>query len=145
MFNTLNLPVLNQIHNLNGMINMSNLALNMIVRNLTSLRDAMNHGLEVILELLTLKHIPLEARWETYERLVSKDILTKIDLYHDGFVEVLNPNFTLYDHFYVERHSTQLYTVMYDQICDKELDNEIVEKWQELVLASGHAGFIYDW
>jgi len=125
------------------------------VEALIEARKLIDEHMQPILESLKDKSIPLEERWAAYSELVKNDILTEIETYGDGFVDVLGDNITLHDDFYIELHQMSRYTTMYQSVAEAQGDCAWEEKlfsvqknlpeWQEQVLASGRAGFINDW
>lgn len=117
---------------------------------LAEARKSLNEDLQPLLQSLKTTDVPLEDRWAAYVTLVKGNVLTSIETYGDGFVETLNPKYTLYDHFYCERHQTMSYPDMLEQVEDEWFNgekptDEAIREWKEEVLASGHAGFKHDW
>lgn len=99
------------------------------------------------LEDLKNKSIPLKERWTAFSEVCEVGTFNKIELYGDGYVEVLHPTFTLVDTFYVNRGTTVLYIDLYEHIDDGTLDEyniseETINEWKEQVLQSGYAGTI---
>lgn len=134
---------------------------------------AMSHIMDVddrvdaLKPLLANKSIPLESRWETYEGLVKSGALRTIEFYGEGFIDDISSFSSLHDSFGYERYQTISYIDMYETLLgvledasnldlpdySKEylteywegITVEKVDTWREAVLASGYAGFIYDW
>ena len=95
-------------------------------------------------------NIPLDERWAAFGELCKAKVITKIAQYGDGFVDTLYKNGSCYDDFHIEKYQTSYY---FDMACDGfESWNDTpaptpnrIAKWKEEVLASGDAGFKYDW
>lgn len=122
--------------------------------------DIMNGNLSLRLseakELLKNKDIPLEVRWASYRTLVKVNAIHEIDSCGDGFVDYLVKadgsceESTMYDDFHTDRHETMYYIDMYDMMGPAyhtvpKYTTESIDDWRELVLATGDAGFEYDW
>lgn len=119
--------------------------------------DSINGYMGKIKSGLADTSIDLDSRWYFYDLLVKAGVLREIEAYGDGFLDTLNKNMTLYDDLSYERHETVKYLEMYERIQDnfgdenawnepwKSVTQETVDAWREQVLASGEAGFTYDW
>ena len=117
--------------------------------------------LSEVLASLKDKSIPVEDRWEAYTILVNGALITKMQSYGNGFTDVLRkPNcdkpgrhYSPYDDFGFERHETREFSfvleLIQDRLEDEDFENvptaESIIAWKESVLASGCAGFTYDW
>lgn len=126
-----------------------NVTINTRAAGLVAARNFMNEQMQPLLDELKDETIALEDRWNAYLMLVTGGVLTKIKSYGDGFVEDLNPNWTLYDTFYIERYETTNFPDMLERIMEIDEDEipseEVLNAWKEKVLASGYAGFEFDW
>jgi hypothetical protein len=96
------------------------------------------------------KNIPLDERWEAYGQLCKAKIITKIAPYGDGFVDTLYAGGCCYDDLHIEKYQTSDYFEMAEDNFEGWGDTPTptpkrIAKWKEEVLASGDAGFTYDW
>lgn len=119
--------------------------------------DSINEYMGNIKAGLADTSIDLDSRWYFYDLLVKAGVLREIEAYGDGFIDTLNESMTLYDDFSYERRERVCYLEMYQSIQEnfgdedawnehwKSVTQEGVNAWREQVLASGFAGFCYDW
>ena len=118
------------------------------VNALIAARATIAAGLTPVLLQLKDTSVPLDERWEAFIALIDGDVLTSTETYGDGKLSVLGPNFSMYDDFDTDRNQTLMYDDMYAIIVDNDDDLFVdanIDAWREAVLASGHAGFEYDW
>jgi len=106
---------------------------------------------------LTDETIPLEKRWELYEKLATAGVLGKNSC-GDGYLDVLDPtdSLSLYDDFNVDRHQTVTYLKLYKKILAANASaakyeeplpytQEAIDDWREEVLFGGDSEMVYDW
>lgn len=124
------------------------------VKSLLKAKEELDSNLKIVLESLKDTSVPLDERWDVYKVLVKKNIIIETESYGDGFIESFlesssGRELTPYDDFYIERYETTSYTSLWDRIKDR-VDQDVItaesaDRWREKVLASGQAGFRYDW
>ena len=127
------------------------------VRKLISEREVLKNKLASSLLVLSDQELPLDDRWSAYCALVRGDVITKTDSCSDGFVDTLVkiygtgvPEFC--DDFDYERYQMVYFSDMpesfntgWRETAKPKYTAESVVAWKERVLASGLAGFQFDW
>ena len=117
-----------------------------------AIKGDLDNALDMLIDELKNKDLDLDERWAAYVDLVNDSVITKTELYGDGYIDTLG-DFTLYDDFYVERHETETFINILERLQDKMADEdddelttpEKIIEWKEKVLASGYASFEHDW
>lgn len=117
-----------------------------------AIKGDLDNALDMLIDELKNKDLDLDERWAAYVDLVNDSVITKTELYGDGYIDTLG-DFTLYDDFYVERHETETFINILERLQEKmddEDDDELttpekIIEWKEKVLASGYASFEHDW
>jgi hypothetical protein len=122
------------------------------VNALLDARNLLNQGLAKAQPMLVDITIPLDTRWDAYTNLVEADILVKEMNYGTGYLDDIfgHNSVSLYDDFYMDRGQSRTFPEIWEAVTEKD-DDEIYadvvkqDAWREKVLASGYAGFNYDW
>jgi len=116
-----------------------------------AIKGDLDNALDMLIDELKNTDLDLDERWSAYVDLVNDNVLTNTELYGDGYIDILG-DFTLYDHFHIERRETVTFVSILEHleemIEDDEEDVTTPEKiieWKEKVLASGFASFEFDW
>lgn len=123
---------------------------------------ARQEEIKITLKFLRDFGISIDERWELFINAIP---LLPIESDGDGHVDVLDPEGTLYDHFYTERYQTRTYDAMDERIVEliDEINIDTIDpweqqrsargeqykltynRWREAVMAAGYGGFVYDW
>ncbi len=95
--------------------------------------------------------IPLDLRWAAYKTLVKSKAINDTKSYGDGYADLLRDDLNLFEDLGYERRQTVTYINLLSTVEDRlkykpQLTTpERITVWKEAVLASGYAGFEYDW
>lgn len=119
-----------------------------LTERLVNLMSEVGRAVHALDSILTDKSIPLDVRWTAYCDLVEAGVIRSIESYGDGYVETLREGISLFSDFHMDRCQTITYPEFLNyRIIDNDfqVSNENLSEWQEKVLASGYAGFTYDW
>jgi len=116
-----------------------------------AIKSDLDNALDMLIDELKNTNLDLDERWSAYVDLVNDNVLTNTELYGDGHIDILG-DFTLYDHFYVERRETVTFVTILERLEERIEDGEenvttpenIIE-WKEKVLSFCFASFTYDW
>jgi hypothetical protein len=115
------------------------------------IKGDLDNSLDMLIDDLKNTELDLDERWSAYVDLVNGGILTGTQLYGDGHIDILG-DFTLYDHFYVERRETVTFVSILERLEEMIEDDdedvttpENIIEWKEKVLSFCFASFQYDW
>lgn len=113
------------------------------INNFIVLADEIQEDIHVVLRD---KAIPLETRWEIFDKITGRGILDS-DEYSDGFTDMfdkyllnLNPG---NQRTYSEIYSSLKYELQNNNR-ENALSQELLDQWREKVLACGYDRFTYD-
>jgi len=97
-----------------------------------------------VLTVIKDKDIPLDDRWAMFDKAES---LLPINTYYITIPQVEKNGYEWYDDFYCEKYETVRFVDILERVLDdpKRFKKIVIRDLMEEILATGHAGFRFDW